>query len=288
MLFCYNSFVIKEAMDKIKPNKSDPLFDFSSDCLKNAPGILYDQLADLLKSFLVHSHVPNSLLTATLVPIVKDKLGDLGTSKNYRSIAISSLLLKLIDWVVMILYGDLLKANDLQFGFQQCSSTSLCSWMVLETIDSYLRNGSPVYGCSLDCSKAFDTVRHIKLFSKLRDAKVPPLIIRLLICIYRRQLAKVRWKDTESREFPIRNGVRQGAVISPLFFSFYIDNLFDLLKATGSGCMIGEYYAGCFGYADDLIFLCPSRKGLQEMLGVAESYVKEHSITFSTNEDARC
>ena len=85
-------------------------------------------------------------------------MGDLGTSKNYRSIAISSLLLKLIDWVVMILYGDLLKANDLQFGFQQCSSTSLCSWMVLETIDSYLRNGSPVYGCSLDCSKAFDTV----------------------------------------------------------------------------------------------------------------------------------
>ena len=43
-----NSFVIKEAMDKIKPNKSDPLFDFSSDCLKNAPVILYDQLADLL------------------------------------------------------------------------------------------------------------------------------------------------------------------------------------------------------------------------------------------------
>ena len=133
-----NSFVIKEAMDKIKPNKSDPLFDFSSDCLKNAPVILYDQLADLLKSFLVHSHVPNSLLTATLVPIVKDKLGDLGTTKNYRSIAISSLLLKLIDWVVMILYGDLLKANDLQFGFQQCSSTSLCSWMALETIDNYL------------------------------------------------------------------------------------------------------------------------------------------------------
>ena len=159
-------------MDKIEPNKTDPLFDFSSDCLKNAPGILYDQLADLLKSFLVHSHVPNSLLTATLVPIVKDKLGDLGTSKNYRSIAISSLLLKLIDWVVMILYGDLLKANDLQFGFQQCSSTSLCSWMVLETIDSYLRNGSPVYGCLLDCSKAFNTSKHSKLFSKLRVATV--------------------------------------------------------------------------------------------------------------------
>ena len=234
---------------------------------------------------MIHGHVTETLLVATLVPIVKDKLADLCSSKNYRSIAISSLILKLLDWIILLNYGHLLKSNDFQFGFQKFSNTSLCSWVVYETIDQYLREGSTVFGCLLDCTKAFDTIEHSRLFQKLIDSKMPLIIVRLLIIIYRRQTANVRWKGQLSDEFLIRNGVRQGAVISPIFFSFYMDNLFNLLKSTGSGCVISDYYSGCFGYADDLLFLCPSRGGLQEMLDVAQDYVKEHSIEFSTNPE---
>ena len=52
-----NSVVIKEALDRIKPNKSDPIFDFTSDFLKNGPDILHEQLALVLKSFFIHGHV---------------------------------------------------------------------------------------------------------------------------------------------------------------------------------------------------------------------------------------
>ena len=38
----------------------------------------------------------------------KDKLGNINYSKNYRSVAISSILLKLIDWVIILLEGSLL------------------------------------------------------------------------------------------------------------------------------------------------------------------------------------
>ena len=165
-----NSVVIKEAIDKIKSNKSDPLYEFSSDLIKHAPDILYEQLALVIRSFVSHAHVTSSLLVATLVPIVKDKLADLCSSSNYRSIAISSLILKLLDWVILINYGDLLKNNTFQFGFQKLSNTSLCSWMMYETIDQYLRHGSTVYGCLGDCTKAFNTVVHSKLLQKLLDA----------------------------------------------------------------------------------------------------------------------
>ena len=140
-----NSSTIKEAIDKIKGNKSDSMYDFTSDFLKNAPEILFSHLSALLKSFLVHSFVPSKLLVATLVPIVKDKLADLCSSSNYRSIAIGSLVLKILDWVILLNYGHLLKSDDFQFGFQPGSSTSLCSWMVYETIDRFLRDGSIVY-----------------------------------------------------------------------------------------------------------------------------------------------
>ena len=280
-----NSEVIKEAMKQIKGNKSDAIYDFSSDFLKHGPDILYEHLANIMKTFAVHGHISEHLLVATLVPLVKDKLGDLCSSKNYRSIAISSLILKLLDWILIINYGHLLKNNDFQFGFQPFSNTSLCSWVVYETIDHYLRNGSIIYGCLLDCSKAFDTIEHSKLFEKLLNAGMPKLFIRLLMFMYRNQTANVRWKNKMSQEFNIRNGVRQGAVISPLFFNFYMDNLFSILKSINSGCLINNYFAGCIGYADDLLFLCPSRSGLQEMLEVAQDYVQEHQISFSTHQE---
>ena len=196
-----NSVTVKEGIEKIKANKSDPIHDFSSDFLKNAPDILYEHLAIVIKAFVVHEHVTESLLLATLVPIVKDKLGDLCSSSNYRSIAISSLILKLIDWIILINYGHLLKNNEFQFGFQKLSNTSLCSWVVYETIDQYIRNGSVVYGCLLDCTKAFDTVEHSRLFQKLIDAKMPLIIVRLLITIYKRQTENVRWKGIHYKKW---------------------------------------------------------------------------------------
>ena len=182
-------------------------------------------------------------------------------------------------------YGHLLKTSDFQFGFQPFSSTSLCSWMVFETIDSYLRHGSTVYGCLLDCTNAFDTIKHSKLFEKLIDARVPPIVNRILICVYRKQTAKVRWNGYYSEEFLIRNEVRQGAVISPLFFNFYMNDLFGLLDRSGSGCTI--HYAGCFAYVDDIILISPSRSGLHDMLNITK-YIKSHNISFSTNRDQLC
>ena len=96
-------------------------------------------------------------------------------------------------------------------------------------------------------------------------------------------MANVKWKSSTSYQFPIRNGVRQGAISSPILFCFYMDKLFDLLRRSGSGCRIGSFYAGVHGYADDLLFLCPSRSGLQEMLDTASKYVAEHKTSFSTN-----
>ena len=42
-------------------------------------------------------------------------------------------------------------------------------------------------------------------------------------------------------------------------------------------------YAGVFGYTDDLLLLCPSRSGLQNILDIAEKYAKDHKISFCTD-----
>ena len=76
----------------------------------------------MLKAFAIHGHVTEHLLIATLVPLVKDKLGDLCSSKNSRSIAVSSLILKLLDWVMILNYGHLLQSSDFNLVFNNSAT----------------------------------------------------------------------------------------------------------------------------------------------------------------------
>ena len=48
--------VIADAVQQLKDNKSDPIFEFSCDCHKNAPLIFYEQPAALFRTFLIHMY----------------------------------------------------------------------------------------------------------------------------------------------------------------------------------------------------------------------------------------
>ena len=65
--------VVKKAVSHLNTGKSDPTFLFSSECLINAPDILYEHLANVYKIFLIHGHVSLVLLLSTLVPLIKDR-----------------------------------------------------------------------------------------------------------------------------------------------------------------------------------------------------------------------
>ena len=137
-----------------------------------------------MQGFLVHGHVTLILLLATLVPIIKDKLGSINVSKNYRSIAISSIFLKFIDWIFLILFGASFCLNDFQFAYQAGCSTTMCTWAVVETVDYFLRNGSEVFSCAMDMTAAFDLTLHSLLFRKMLKAGFPPIFLRLFIFVY--------------------------------------------------------------------------------------------------------
>ena len=176
--------IVKEAAKHLKDGKSDPTHLFSSDCFKNGPDSLFHLLSVVMKGFLVHAHITIYLLLATLVPIVKDKLASLSSSKNYRSIAISSLFLKIFDWVILILFGVNICLDELQFAYQEGSSTTMCTWAVIETIGYFLRNGSEVFTCQTDMTKAFDLVQHSLLFQKLLSEGLSKIFVRMLMVIY--------------------------------------------------------------------------------------------------------
>ena len=104
--------------------------------------------------------------------------------ESYRAIAGSALLLKLFDKVVLLLWGQFLTSDSLQFGYKAGTSTTQCLWMVLEVAQHFLRRGTPCMVTILDCSKAFDMVKFSTLFMKMSAPGVPPIVIRVLAYVY--------------------------------------------------------------------------------------------------------
>ena len=174
---------IRKASAKLKPGKSDPVYTFSSECLKTNSVRLEEHISHMIKSYLVHGYIPHFMLISTLVPIIKDNLASISISKNYHSVCITSLILKQLDWVTLNLFGDSMKFHDLQFAYQPEVSSTMCSWAVIETVSYFLRNDSDVYGCSQDKSKAFDLCKFSVLFSKMVKT-VSLIFLRLIIFSY--------------------------------------------------------------------------------------------------------
>ena len=132
-----------------------------------------------------------------------------------------------------------------------------------------------VFANVMDMTKAFDKVQHSKLSWKLVEKGIPPIFIRLLLEVYE------RWNGVLSNSFPVTNGVKQGAVLSPILYR--IDGLFTRPRKEKTGCWVNGNYVGIVAYRDYLLLLSPTLNGLQEMTKTCEDYGNTHNLTFSTD-----
>ena len=271
---------VKEAAMLLKLGKKEKNGLYSNH-FKYGPERLFIILTLLFNSMLFHGIAPDKLLLGTMIPLIKDSRMSKQSSDNYRSLTIGTGLSKLLETIILNQQDDALKTSDSQYGFKAKSSTTMCTFMVLETIEYYKRNGSNVHVVLLDASKAFDRVNYIKLFEKLLNKGMCPLTVRLILNMYTKQKLQVKWNDHLTQKFEVTNGVRQGGVLSPLLFSVYMDDLLEKLKENGIGCHIGHKFVGALGYADDIILLCPSVSGLNKMISTCVEYADKHNILFN-------
>ena len=274
---------VKEAASLMKSDKSDVTGSFTSDAILNAPDQLFDQLAAVYRSWLIHGSVTPILLACAFLPLLKSSLKDPADTGSYRAITGSALLLKLFDKVVLLLWGHLLASDSLQFGYKVGTSTTQCSWLVSEVVNHFLQRGSNPIMTLLDCSKAFDTCKFSILFNKILARKVPPIVVRTLMAVYEDQYAWVKWGGARSSMFPIVNGTRQGSILSPALFAIYVDDLLQELKSLGVGCHVAGVYMEAVGFCDDILLLAPTRDGMQLMLNTCESFVLRNNLQFSTD-----
>ncbi len=107
---------------------------------------------------------------------------------------------------------------------------------------------------------------------------------RFLLDNYTCQTVSTAWNGAKSKAFSAVNGVRQGGVLSPILFTIYFDEMLSRLRENGIGCKIGTHYVGAVAYADDVTLMCPSRKGLQQMINICEKFGQEYCVNFNAKK----
>ncbi len=136
----------------------------------------------------------------------------------------------------------------------------------------------------MDASKAFDKVNHYHLLVKLIERKVPILIIRLLYYWFTHQEFAIRWGNSVSSFFRVKNGVRQGGILSPIFFNVYLDLLSMILSNSSYGCTINDYRVNHLFYADDAVILAPSPHALQQLIDLCVTYASDYELSFNVKK----
>ena len=130
----------------------------------------------------------------------------------------------------------------------------------------------------------FDTVWHDGLLHKLRDNNIGLKLFNVIKDMYRHCESSVKIENNISNFFRIDQGVKQGDSLSPTLFNCFINDIHSQFDLSCDPVRLYKTTTSSLSFADDLVILSESAKGLQSALKKLEEYCYKWQLTVDINK----
>jgi len=157
-------------------------------------------------------------------------------------------------------------------------------FLLKESINKYKMEEKPLYIACLDSEKAYDSVWRAGLFYKLMN-NITNQFWYISRQYYNQSIGYFKIDGImEEEEIVIERGVKQGGVLSPQLFNFYINDLLERIQNTGLGIRCGNTNLPIMGYCDDMQILANLISELQKLVDMCNEYSKKWLMKFNVNK----
>ena len=240
------------------------------------------------------------------------KGGDKTECGNYRDISVVSHAGKVRLKVVARRLSAYCEAKGLlpeeQCGFRPDRSTTDMMFVVRRLQEVRRKAGVSLHMCFIDLQKAYDTVDRTLLWQVLTRIGVPPQMIAVIRQFHDGMRACGRPDDGVCSDwFEVKQGLRQGCVLSPLLFNIFFAAVLNVVlqrfseepailaelvhlkepsTSMGPGPAMDYVRCAVWGmlYADDACIVSRSPQGLAKMMEVIVEVCRAFALTVSAKK----
>lgn len=145
-------------------------------------------------------------------------------------------------------------AREQQCGFRPGRGCIDQIFSVRQVLEERIRSGKRIIAIFIDFKSAFDSIHRDSLWQAMLATGVPCKLVKIIQAYYDGTESRVRANGGISATFPIRTGVRQGCVLSPMLFNVIIDWVMQkgLVDYAGVTCGADGLQVTDTAYADDI------------------------------------
>ena len=136
---------VKHVIHKLNSGKAAGPDSLSAESLQFADNRLYTLLALCFSSVFIHGVVPSPLIDTLILPVVKNKSGDVTDKNNYRPIALANVISKGLELIMLQRCEQYISTTDNQFGFKQKHSTNMCIFILKEAMEYYKKHNTSLF-----------------------------------------------------------------------------------------------------------------------------------------------
>ena len=288
-LFVYET--VKEVCTNLKSGVSGGLDQVTYEHLKYGGPKLWSILSILYFRMFYSIEVPQSLKFELLLPLFKGKGTKASNKDNYRGIAMFSVFCKVFELLILRKLEAIAQEkgyfSHLQFGFQEGVSCLEASFVISESINHMIEQGSKVFSCFLDVRKAFDTIWIDGLLYKLyHELGINSKLWLVIKELYTNIHACVTYNGFLSRDFVISQGSGQGRILAPFMYKVYINKLLKDLCTPGIGIILLNYNLSAPTFADDMTLSALYPSCLNALISIAYRYSCDWRYEFNYEKTA--